>query len=85
MPINPGILPKTGVIKKLNMAKVQRLLVFQQELSFLNVGDKIQLLYKRFYSTDLGKIYKTLPAESIAKKIKLKQNIKGPQSIYSNG
>ncbi len=74
---------KTGVIKKFNMAKVQRFIGFQQELPFVNVGDKIQLLYKRFYSTDLGKIYKAFPAESIAQKIKLTENRKGPQSIFT--
>ncbi len=57
------------------MAEVQRFLEFQQKLPSLNVQGKIQLLYKRFYATDLGEIYKAFPAESIAQKIKLTENI----------
>ena len=63
--------------------KVNRFSRFQQELSFLNVQDKIQQLYTRFYSTKLGKIYKAFPAEKIAKKFKIQEKNKGPESIFT--
>lgn len=65
------------------MSKVKRFSLYQQELPFLNIQDKIPLLYKRFYASDLGKIYKALPAEKIVKKIKLKKNRKGPEAIFT--
>lgn len=65
------------------MSKVKRFSLYQQELSLLNIQDKIPLLYKRFYASDLGKIYMALPVQEIVKKIKLKKNRKGPEGIFT--
>jgi len=65
------------------MHKIKRFSQFQLELPFVNIQDKIQKLYNRFYSTNLGKIHKALPAEYIASKFKLRDKTKGPESIFT--
>ena len=65
------------------MPKIKRFSRYQQELPLINIQDKIQLLYKRFDASDLGKMYKALPVEEIVKKFKLKQNRKGRDATFT--
>ena len=65
------------------MLKIKRFSGFQKFIPFLDVQDKIQILKKRFFATDLGKIYRAIPFNEIIKKLKLKHNEKGPESLFS--
>ena len=65
------------------MLKVKRFSGFQKFIPYFDVQEKIQILKKRFYATDLGKIYLAIPFNEIIKELKLKHNQKGPQALFS--
>jgi len=65
------------------MLKIRKFSEFQKHIPFLDVQEKLELLQKRFLSTDLGKIYLAIPFQELIKKLKLKHNRKGPEAYFS--
>jgi hypothetical protein len=65
------------------VVKVQRIPNFQATLPLFSVEDNFHLLYNQFLQTDLGKIYTAIPWDDLVRIFKLRENKKGPASIFS--
>ena len=63
--------------------KIRRISEFQRQFRFSNFDTDYENLLTSFYQTDLGKIYQAIPWQSLTKRLKIKDNVKGPQSIFS--
>ena len=81
-PVNALEVLKTGLSKKLKM-KIQRFSQFQSQIAFPNLVNYRQEYLDSFLQTELGKIYMAIPWDKMVKKFKLKESLKGPQSIFS--
>lgn len=73
---------KRGNLKNIKM-KVRRFSQFQGILSFPNFDDNYEVHLKAFKKTRLGALYSAIPWEALIKEFNLKENSKGPQSIFS--
>lgn len=65
------------------MVKLQRLSEFQHSFSFLDQTERFDAFYDRFLQSDLGKIYLSIPWDSMVKTFGLSDSAKGPKSIFS--
>ena len=65
------------------MTKIQRIDNFQHNFSFSSHIDEFDLFFNRFLESDLGKIYSSIPWDSLVINFGLKDCIKGPTSIFS--
>lgn len=72
---------KNGVIKDTAM-KIRRLNSFQKQLPLFQ-EDRLESFQAAFYQTDLGKIRLALPLESMSQQMGLKDQTKGPTSLFS--
>jgi hypothetical protein len=63
--------------------KIQRFTQIQGTFSFNSSQDNFNLFVSRFYQSDLGKIYLGIPWDNLVKQFGLKNNAKGPSSIFS--
>ena len=64
------------------MSKIQRIPNFQSFIPFF-LPQHLQKQYELFLSSNLGKIYQAIPWKKIVQVLKLKENKKGPASIFS--
>jgi translation initiation factor 2 alpha subunit (eIF-2alpha) len=65
------------------MTKLQRISDLQHEFSFLNPSENFDVYYHQFLSSDLGKIYTSLPWDELVSIFKIKESIKGTKNYFS--
>lgn len=63
--------------------KIRRINHFQKQFSFTSLDESYELHMAAFYRSDLGKIYRALPFQQLAKTLRLSSKSKGPESIFS--
>lgn len=63
--------------------KIRRFSEFQYKIDFQNREAQLSAYKAGFLSSDLGKIYASIPWESLVKVLGLKDSKKGPLSIFS--
>lgn len=61
----------------------QRLSNYQFSLQFDSKEERYQKFYNRFISSNLGKIYSAVPWNKLVQTFNLKNNKKGPKSLFS--
>jgi hypothetical protein len=64
------------------MRKVRRIFETTQEISFISPGKEFSLYLKSFNESELGGIYRAIPWNDIIKKLKIKENNKGPDLTF---
>ena len=62
---------------------IRRISEFQYQLNFPNLDKDFEDYRQGFLSSDLGKIYQSIPWQSLVKTLGLKDATKGPQSTFS--
>lgn len=62
---------------------IRRISEFQYELKFPNLDKDFEVYQQSFLSSDLGKIYQSIPWQELVKALGLKDALKGPQSTFS--
>jgi len=65
------------------MRKIQRIYETTQELDFLSPQKEFSLYWSSFQQSELGMIYQAIPWNELAKSLKIKNNRKGPDRIFS--
>jgi len=63
--------------------KIRRINHFQKQFSFASLDESYELHMSAFLSSDLGKIYSSLPLKQLARTLGLVSKSKGPDSIFS--
>jgi len=63
--------------------KIQKISQFQYFLGFDFLQNDFDDFFQRFLQSDLGKIYQAIPWDKLIKAFGLKNNTKGPESIFS--
>ena len=63
--------------------KVRRISDFQSKIQFPNFDNDYARLLSSFQLSDLGKIYSAIPWQELVEVFGLKDNFKGPKSIFS--
>jgi len=63
--------------------KVRRFSQFQSQIRFPNIDKDRDELFNAFLKTRLGGLYKAIPWEALVKDLALRENKKGPRSIFS--
>lgn len=67
----------------MNIVKERRISSRQQEICFKSSIEQYELVRSTFLSSDLGKIYQSIPWDLLVKEFKLKESRKGRKSIFS--
>lgn len=65
------------------MMKVRRIYETSQEIHFLSPQKEFSLYWDSFLGSELGKIYRAFPWAELTRKLKIKENRKGPTRIFS--
>jgi hypothetical protein len=65
------------------MRKIRRIFDSTQEINFNSPGKEFSLYLKAFNESELGSIYQAIPWSELIKKLKIKENNKGPDLIFS--
>jgi hypothetical protein len=65
------------------MGKIQRIYENTQEINFISPQTEFSLYWKKFQESELGGIYKSLPWHELVKVLKINENHKGPERIFS--
>jgi hypothetical protein len=65
------------------MRKIRRIFDSTQEINFNSPGKEFSLYLKSFNESELGGIYQSIPWNDIVRKLKIKENKKGPDLIFS--
>jgi hypothetical protein len=65
------------------MRKIRRIYETTQELDFLSPQKEFSLYWSSFQQSELGMIYQAIPWNELAKSLKIKNNRKGPDRIFS--
>lgn len=63
--------------------KVRRISQFQKKINFPNFDEVYEEYLSSFKQTDLGKIYSAIPWDKMVQALGLKEQNKGPESIFS--
>jgi len=63
--------------------KVRRISQFQGQISFPSFDELYEEYLSGFMQTDLGKIYRSIPWEALVQALGLRNQTKGPSSIFS--
>lgn len=64
------------------MRKIRRIFETTQEISFISPEKEFSLYLKSFNESELGGIYRAIPWNDIVKKLKIRENKKGPDLIF---
>lgn len=64
------------------MRKVRRIFETTQEISFISPEKEFSLYLQSFKESEIGGIYQAIPWNEIVKKLRIKENIKGPDLIF---
>jgi len=65
------------------MRKIRRIFETTQEISFISPEKEFSLYLKAFKESELGGIYQAIPWSDLVKELKIKENNKGPDLIFS--
>jgi hypothetical protein len=65
------------------MRKVRRIFETSQEINFISPQKEFSLYWQSFQASELGSIYRAIPWIGLAKALKIKENSKGPDRIFS--
>ena len=65
------------------MRKIRRIFETTREISFVSPEKEFSLYLKAFNESELGGLYQAIPWNEIVKKLKIKENKKGPDLIFS--
>ena len=65
------------------MRKIRRIYETTQEINFISPQKEFSLYWKSFQQSELGMIYKAIPWSELAKSLKIRNNRKGPDRIFS--
>jgi hypothetical protein len=65
------------------MKKIRRLFETTQEINFLSPQKEFSLYWESFLKSELGLIYEAIPWSELSKQLKIKENKKGPNRIFS--
>ena len=65
------------------MRKIRRIFETTQEISFISPEKEFSLYLKAFKESELGGIYQVIPWNDLVKKLRIKENKKGPDLIFS--
>jgi len=63
--------------------KIRRISGFQNKINFTSADQQFSLYYDRFMQSELGKIYKAIPWDGLVEQFGIKQERKGPTTIFS--
>ncbi len=66
------------------MRKIQRIYETTQEINLLSPRKEFFLYWTSFKGSELGKIYKAIPWSDLAKSLKIRNNKKGPDHIFTS-
>ena len=66
------------------MRKIRRIYETTQEINFISPQKEFSLYWDSFYKSELGLIYQSIPWNELVKKLKIKENKKGPDRIFSS-
>lgn len=75
---------KNGVFPKSSTVKIRRLSDNQLQIDFYSIDQHKQLHYQSFLQSELGQFFQAIPFEELVDCLGLKENIKGPDSIFSS-
>ncbi len=64
------------------MRKIRRIFETTQEISFISPEKEFSLYLQSFNESELGGIYRAIPWNDIVKKLRIKENRKGPDLIF---
>jgi hypothetical protein len=64
------------------MRKIRRIFETTQEISFISPEKEFSLYLQSFKESELGGIYQAIPWNDIVRKLKIKENKKGPDLIF---
>jgi hypothetical protein len=65
------------------MRKVRRIFETSQEINFISPQKEFSLYWQSFQTSELGSIYRAIPWIELAKALKIRENSKGPDRIFS--
>ena len=65
------------------MRKIRRIYETSQEINFISPQKEFSLYWQSFQESELGRIYKAIPWRELAKSLKIRENRKGPDRIFS--
>ena len=65
------------------MRKIRRIYETSQEIDFISPQKEFSLYWKSFQESELGRIYQAIPWSELAKSLKIRENRKGPDRIFS--
>jgi hypothetical protein len=65
------------------MRKIRRIYETTQEINFISPQKEFSLYWKSFQESELGRIYQSIPWSELAKSLKIRNNRKGPDRIFS--
>jgi len=64
------------------MRKIRRIFETTQEISFISPEKEFSLYLQSFNESELGGLYQAIPWNEIVKKLRIKENRKGPDLIF---
>lgn len=64
------------------MRKIQRIFETTQEINFISPEKEFSLYLQSFKESEIGGIYQAIPWNDIVRKLKIKENKKGPDLIF---
>ncbi len=65
------------------MSKLRRIFETTPEISFISPQKEFSLYWNSFLGSELGKIYKVIPWLELSKSLKLKEQRKGRNALFS--
>lgn len=65
------------------MIKVQKIYGFSAEINFNSPQREFERYWQSFLGSELGKVYQSIPWKELTKCMKIKENRKGPDRIFS--
>lgn len=65
------------------MRKIRRIFETSQEISFISPQKEFSLYWQSFQASELGRIHQAIPWIELAKTLKIRENRKGPDRIFS--
>lgn len=63
--------------------KIRRISGFQNKINFTSADQQFSLYYDRFMQSELGKIHSAIPWDGLVEQFGIKQERKGPTTIFS--
>ncbi len=65
------------------MRKIRRIYETTQEIDFISPQKEFSLYWNSFQRSELGLIYQSIPWHELVKRLKIRENKKGPGRIFS--